>query len=157
MAARSVLVLGMALLAVASIRGASAQDGKFRLEEATIASTHKAIQSGEITCQGVVQAYINRIKAYNGTCTALVTADGKPIKQAPGRILGGAPVKYPTATVKASTFIPDLDQYKGLPIEYGRMESTVSDPAIQQQWGMRVGIHLPQYGRVASAEDGSRP
>ena len=74
---RSVAALGLALLAVASIPVASAADGKFRLEEATIASTHKAIQEGTITCQGIVQAYINRIKAYNGTCTALVTADGK--------------------------------------------------------------------------------
>src|SRR5690348_11518690 len=100
---------------------ASAQ-GAFNVEEATIASTQKAIQDGKITCRGVVQAYINRIKAYNGTCTALVTPDGAPIKPGAGRILGGTTVKYPTQTVKASTFIPDLDKYQGLPIEYGRME-----------------------------------
>jgi Asp-tRNA(Asn)/Glu-tRNA(Gln) amidotransferase A subunit family amidase len=122
----------------------------FHIEEATVASTQKAIQDGTITCQGVVQAYINRIKAYNGTCTALVTADGKPIKPGAGRILGGVPVKYPTQTVKASTFIPDLEQYKGLPIEYGRMEPTVSDPKVQQQWGMRVGI--PEAGGVDAIE-----
>jgi amidase len=122
----------------------------FHLEEATIASTQKAIQDGKITCQGVVKAYINRIKAYNGTCTALVTADGKPIKPAPGRILGGSPVKYPTQTVKAATFIPDLDQYKGLPIEYGHMEPTLSNPSVQQEWGMRAGI--PEAGGVDAIE-----
>ena len=35
---------------------------------------------------------------------------------------------------------PDLDQYQGLPLEYGRMETTVSDPSVWQQMGMRVGI-----------------
>ena len=122
----------------------------FQIEEATIADTQRAIQDGKITCKGVVEAYIKRIKAYNGTCTALVTADGKPIKPAAGRILGGAAVKYPSRTVKASTFIPDLDRYKGLPIEYGRMEPTVSDPGVQQQWGMRVGI--PEAGGVNAIE-----
>jgi amidase len=122
----------------------------FRVEEATITETHKAIQEGTTTCQGVVQAYIDRIKAYNGTCTALVTADGRPIKSAPGRILAGTPVKYPTQTVKASSYIPDLDKYQGLPLEYGRMEPTVSDPGVQQQWGMRVGI--PEAGGVNAIE-----
>jgi len=70
------MIAGSALLLLASVT-AMAQDA-FNIEEATIASTQKAIQDGRITCQGVVQAYIERIKAYNGTCTALVTADGKP-------------------------------------------------------------------------------
>jgi amidase len=130
--------------------GATWAADAFHIEEATIAGTQAAIQDGAITCQGVVQAYINRIKAYNGTCTALVTADGKPVKSAPGRILGGARVKYPTQTVKAASFIPDLDQYQGLPIEYGRMEPTVSDAGVQQQWGMRVGI--PEAGGVNAIE-----
>jgi hypothetical protein len=145
--------LALGSLLVASVLGGSATlaaDGAFHIEEATIAGTQKAIQDGEITCQGVVKAYINRIKAYNGTCTALVTADGKPIKPAAGRLLGGSAVKYPTQTVKASSYIPDLDKYNGLPIEYGRMEPTVSDPNVQQQWGMRVGI--PEAGGVDAIE-----
>src|SRR5690348_17563486 len=97
---------------------ASAQ-GAFNVEEATIASTQKAIQDGKVTCQGVVQAYIDRIKAYNGTCTALVTADGKAIKAAKGIVRGGKPLAFPTQTVAASTFLPSLDQYQGLPLEYG--------------------------------------
>src|SRR5688572_25564185 len=112
-----IVLAALAVLGLASATAFAAQPG-FRLEEATIESTHRAIQSGQITCLGVVQAYINRIKAYNGQCTALVTADGKPIKPVPGRILAGAPVKYPTSTVAASSFIPDLDKYRGLPIEY---------------------------------------
>ena len=122
----------------------------FNVEEATIAGTQKAIQDGKITCQGVVQAYINRIKAYNGTCTALVTADGKPIPQALGIVRGGKPLTFPTKTVAAATFLPDLDKYQGLPLEYGRMEPTVSDPSAKQEFGMRVGI--PNAGQLNAIE-----
>jgi Asp-tRNA(Asn)/Glu-tRNA(Gln) amidotransferase A subunit family amidase len=120
--------------------GATFGQGAFDVEEATIAGTQKAIQDGKITCRGVVQAYLDRIKAYNGTCTALVTADGKPIKPAKGIVRGGRPLAFPTKTVAASTFLPDLDKYQGPPLEYGRMEPTVSEPSVQQQFGMRVGI-----------------
>src|SRR5690349_14190453 len=132
------VALSGALLMLFAAGIAPAQDA-FNVEEATIASTQKAIQDGKITCQGVVQAYIERIKAYNGTCTALVTADGKPIKPAQGVVRGGKPLTFPTQTVAASTFLPDLDKYQGLPLEYGRMEPTLSDPGVQQEFGMRVG------------------
>ena len=61
-------VTGGLVLLLAS--GLVAAQGTFNVEEATIASTQKAIQDGTITCKGVVQAYIDRIKAYNGTCAA---------------------------------------------------------------------------------------
>ena len=48
----------------------------FAIEEATIDSIHAAIRSGQTTCQAIVQAYIDRARAYNGVCTSLVTADG---------------------------------------------------------------------------------
>ena len=62
----------------------TAAAGKFHLEEATIEDIHDAIKSGAITCKGVVQAYFDRIKAYNGVCTTLVTAKGAPIPAAKG-------------------------------------------------------------------------
>jgi amidase len=40
----------------------------FRLEEATIAGIQNAILSKQITSTELVTAYLNRIKAYNGTC-----------------------------------------------------------------------------------------
>jgi Asp-tRNA(Asn)/Glu-tRNA(Gln) amidotransferase A subunit family amidase len=52
----------------------------------------------------------------------------------------------PTATVKASSLLPDLDKYQGPPLEYGRMESTASDPGVVQQFGTIVGI--PNAGQV---------
>ena len=36
--------------------------------------------------------------------------------------------------------LPDFASYKGLPVEYGRMEPTRSDPSVQQQFGMIVGV-----------------
>jgi amidase len=120
---------------------ALAANGSFKLEEATISDIHAAIQSGETTCRQIVEEYIERARAYNsGLCTALVTPDGKPIKPMKGRILAGQPVKYPTKTVAVSSVLPDFDQYKGLPIEYGRMEPTISDPSVVQQYGMRVAF-----------------
>jgi amidase len=46
----------------------SAQAAKFPIEEATIEGIQAAILRGELTSTGVVQLYLNRIKAYNGTC-----------------------------------------------------------------------------------------
>ena len=118
----------------------------FRLEEATIDEMHAAIRAGEITCVQIVQHYIDRARAFNGVASALVTEDGAPVPQAMGTVRAGAPLPFPTGTVKASTVFPDLDRYKGKPLEYGRMEATASDPTVPQQYGMIVGI--PDAGQV---------
>jgi amidase len=120
--------------------GATMAADTFHLEEATIEDIHHGIKSGEITCKGLVQAYINRIKAYNGACTQLVTNDGKSIAAALGAVRAGAPLKFPTATKSVSMLLPDFKQYAGPPLEFGRMESTASDPGVQQQYGMVVGL-----------------
>jgi amidase len=44
------------------------------------------------------------------------------------------------------TILPDLDKYKGPSLEYGRMETTASDPGVQQQFGMIVGT--PDAGQL---------
>ena len=118
----------------------------FRLEEATIDEMHRAIQAGEITVVEIVKHYIARARAYNGVSSALVTEDGKPVPPVIGTVRAGAPVSFPTETVKASTILPDLNKYKGKPIEYGRMEPTISDPGVQQQFGMIAGI--PNTGQL---------
>jgi amidase len=41
---------------------------RFHLEEATIADVHRAIRAKEITAEQLVQLYLKRIEAYNGTC-----------------------------------------------------------------------------------------
>ena len=118
----------------------------FRLEEATIADLHEAIRSGKTTVVDVVQRYIDRARAYNGVACLLLTEDGADVQNAPGTVRAQVPLRFPTGTVKASTILPDLDKYKGPPLEFGRMEPTASDPSVHQQYGMIVG--KPNAGQV---------
>src|SRR5690348_4111853 len=118
----------------------------FRLEEATIDELHHAIIEGTTTVTAVVQGYLARVRAYNGVSSMLVTKHGIDIAEANGVTRGGAPVRFPTRTVKASTILPDLDKYKGPPLEFGRMDTTASKPDVQQQFGMIVGI--PKSGQL---------
>jgi amidase len=122
------------------------QDSPFCLEEATIEELHHAIKAGKTACVAVVQHYIDRVRAFNGVCSTLVTETGAPVPAARSAVRATAPVIFPTKTVKASTLLPDLDKYKGSPLEYGRMEATASDSSVQQQFGMIVGI--PHAGQV---------
>ncbi len=118
----------------------------FQLEEATIASLHAAIQAGDVTVVDVVRHYIKRIRAFNGVASQLITADGAEVAAVKGVVRGGVELSYPTQTIAASSVLPDLDKYKGPPLEYGRMEATASDPEVMQQFGMIVGV--PNAGQV---------
>jgi amidase len=118
----------------------------FQLEEARIADLHAAIRAGKITLVQVVRQYIDRARAYNGVSSLLLTEDGAPIPETLGATRAGAPLRFPTETVKASTILPDLDKYKGPPLEFGRMEATASDSNAMQQFGMIVG--KPNAGQV---------
>ena len=118
----------------------------FRVEEATIADLHQAIRDGRTTCVDVVKQYIERVCAYNGVASLLVTEGGAPVSEAKGTVRGQAPLRFPTETVKASSVLPNLDKYHGPPIEFGRMEATATDPSVQQQYGMIVG--KPNAGQV---------
>jgi amidase len=53
------------LLAPAAV---TAQTASFRIEEATIEMIQAAIMRGELTSTRVVQLYLDRIRAYNGSC-----------------------------------------------------------------------------------------
>ncbi len=123
---------------------------EFRLEEATIADIHGAIQSGEITCKGLVQAYLERTRAYNGVCAQVVTADGKPIPAATGTTRAGAPLRFPTKTTAAASVLPSFDDYQGPPLEFGRLEPTASDPSVKQEYGMVAGV--PNAGQLNAFE-----
>jgi amidase len=125
---------------------ASPQAEPFRVEEATIADLHAAITSGRTTCADAVRQYIARARAFNGVATQLVTHDGGPVSEQPGTLRAGVPLQFPTGTMKASSFLPDLDKYQGPPLEYGRMEPTASDPSVYQQFGMIAG--MPNAGQL---------
>src|SRR5579885_3507483 len=124
----------------------AAQGFTFHLQEATISDIHQAIRTGQITCRQLVQLYINRARAYNGTSDRLITRDGAPVPQAYGYVRAGAPIKFPTETVAITSLVPDFDQYAGPPLEFGRMEPTATDPAVQQQYGMTIGT--PNSGKI---------
>jgi Asp-tRNA(Asn)/Glu-tRNA(Gln) amidotransferase A subunit family amidase len=145
-------LLFAALAAAAGITGAIPRiaSAEFHLEEATIDDIQSAIKSGETTCKGVVEAYMNRIKAYGGVCAEVVTKDGQPIPEAMGTARAWSPLKFPTKTVAASSILPSLDQYTGPPLEYGHMDPTASDPSVKQQYGMVAGV--PNAGQLNSYE-----
>ena len=119
---------------------------RFHLQDATIDDIHRAIRDGQITCQSLVQLYLKRAQAYNGVADELVTQDGASIPAAAGVVRARSALKYPTATVAISTLLPNFDQYAGLPIEFGRMEPTASDPSVDQQYGMTIG--MPNAGQL---------
>src|SRR5262249_12242982 len=52
--------------------------------------------------------------------------------------------------VAATTLLPNLSEYLGPAIEFGRMEATASDPRVRQQFGLIVGI--PNAGQLAALE-----
>jgi amidase len=118
----------------------------FRIEEATIDDLHRAIRAGETNCVAVVEQYLARARAYNGVASLLVTEDGASVPEAEGTVRAGAPLAFPTETVAASAIFPELDKYRGPPLEFGRMESTASDPFVEQQYGMIVG--KPNAGQL---------
>src|SRR3954471_8902386 len=79
---------------------------QFRLEEATIEELHAAIKAGQTNCVAIVQHYLARARAFNGVASLLVTEDGRPVPEATGAVRAGAPLRFPTATVKASGIFP---------------------------------------------------
>lgn len=139
------ITLLLATILMAAEAGYS-QQFRFHLQEATIDNVQRAIRDGQITCRGLVQLYINRAKAYNGVADELVTKDGATIPPANGVVRAGTALKFPTQTVAISSLLPNFDQYSGPPIELGRMEATASDPSVQQQYGMTIG--MPNAGQL---------
>src|SRR5258706_12056594 len=127
---------------------AVAAKAPFQVEEASIEDMQLAIRQGRTTCQQIVQAYINRARAYNGSCTRLTTKGGWSIASALDTMRATQQVSFPADTVAVDKILPDFDKYQGLPIEYGRMEATASDPSVQQQYGMVVGV--PNAGQVSA-------
>jgi Asp-tRNA(Asn)/Glu-tRNA(Gln) amidotransferase A subunit family amidase len=115
-------------------------ESDFHIDEATIDDVHRAIRAGRTSCVAIVRQYLARARAYNGVASRLVTEDGAAAAPPQGTTRAGSALDFPTETVPASTIYPDLDRYRGKPLEFGRMEPTASDPAVQQQYGMIAGI-----------------
>src|SRR5215470_415504 len=71
---RGVLYLAAVLVGVGAVLGARVpqtterRTSSFEIQEATIDRIQDAIRKKQITTRGVVEEYLRRIKAYNGTC-----------------------------------------------------------------------------------------
>ncbi len=122
------------------------EGGRFSLEEATIEELHRAIRAGETTCVATLRRYIERARAFNGVASLLVTPSGAPVGERKGAVRAGASLSFPSETIAASAILPDLDAYRGPPLEWGRMENTASDPEVFQQYGMIAG--KPEAGQL---------
>ena len=131
----------IALLPASGVaQSGTSQSAPFQLEEATIEGIHRAIRDGQVSCEGLVRAYVDRARAYNGACTQLVTVDGAPVAPASGPVRAGSPVRFPSSSVPVSSILPGFDRYAGMSLDLGRMEPTASDPAVQAQYGMVAGV-----------------
>ena len=121
-------------------------EASFHVEEATIEQLHNAVRAERVNLVQVVESYIARAKAYNGVSSLLVTETGDPVESVRGALRAATELQFPTETVRLSTVLPDLEKYRGPPIETGRMEPSASDPEVYQQYGMIVG--KPNAGQV---------
>ena len=88
-----------------------------------------------------------RAKAYNGACTALITKNGASIPSSTGMVRLETVIS--DKHDRAPSLFPDLNQYWGPPLEFGRMEASVSDPSVQLQVDF-AGI--PDAGQVNALE-----
>jgi amidase len=61
-------VLAAAILTFASVSAFGAPRNSFQVEEATIADVHRAMLARQLTATQLVNEYLKRITAYNGTC-----------------------------------------------------------------------------------------
>ena len=97
----------------------SAETSKFRIEEATIEAIQAAIQRGESTSTQVVQLYLTRIKAYNGTCV-----------EQPDGVLGAGPIKpIKNAHQRNALMTLNLRQSKREKLGFdGRKARSMTDP-----------------------------
>ena len=121
-------------------QGTAAQGNAFHLEEATIADVHRAIQQGQITCRGLVQAYIDRARAYNGVSDRLVTADGAPIPARPWHrpCRFSAPVSDGDGGgLHAAAGLPTNTRGRQSNSDGWKRPPRIAD--VQQQYGMTVG------------------
>src|ERR1700730_8383412 len=134
------LTAGQAVGQKPPVASAARPAATFHVEEATIEDVHRAIQQGATTCRAVVRSYIDRARAYDGPCTQLVTRDGASIPAVTGAVRAGSAMKFTSSTTAVASVLPHLDQYAGPPYDFGRMETTSSDPSVHQQYGAFVGI-----------------
>ena len=68
---------------------------KFEVVEASISDFHRALKEGRTTVTKVVNAYLDRVKAYNGVSRMLVSENGEEVAEVPGVMRGGVALRFP--------------------------------------------------------------
>src|SRR5439155_947177 len=64
-----------------------------------------------------------------------------PARLPSARLTAGIVSEKPEHAPASGSVLPGFDAYGGPPIDFGRLEATISDPTVYQQYGMVVGIH----------------
>lgn len=125
---RTFAALSLVLLACSFVflEARAAEGRQFRLEEATIADVHRAYRAKQLTSTRLVNMYLRRIKAYNGTCVegeldarGYMTGDIKPIANA------GQLAAFTTLNLKE-----DKRKALGFPERLKRTHTGPDDPKI---------------------------
>src|SRR5437764_432229 len=130
---RGAALFGAAVVLTALSAPAPAQKRAFRVEETTIRDIHRAILARQLTATELVNAYLKRIEAYNGTCvkgaidpaTALQLGDIEPIEHA-GKLNALITInvrgkRSKTDTSDTDSAMPDaLETAKALDQEFAR-------------------------------------
>ncbi|MEX0824023.1 MAG: amidase family protein, partial [Woeseia sp.] len=65
--------------------GNTGNEGDFRVEEATIADAHRAIETGQVTARQLVQQSLRRIEAFDKTgpaLNAIITINPRALERA---------------------------------------------------------------------------
>jgi Asp-tRNA(Asn)/Glu-tRNA(Gln) amidotransferase A subunit family amidase len=130
---------------------------RFHLQEATIDGIQKAIQSRQVTTVGVVELYLKRIKAYNGTCVNEPQGILGPVTTKPhaGQINALSTLNLRPAARKswgfddrkARSLTDQTDQGAGMP---DALETAAAQDRQFRQTGKLVG---PLHGVVIAIKD----
>jgi amidase len=147
------------ILAVATATtGATPQaPARFHLQEATIAGIQQALMTGQITTVGLVELYLKRIKAYNGTCVREPQGILGPITTIPraGQInalatLNLRPAARTTWGFDARKARSLTDRADGSPNMPDALEVAAAQDGQLKQTGRLVG---PLHGVVMAVKD----
>ena len=147
----------LSLITVTLTSGASQQPVRFHLQEATIDGIQQGIRTGQITTVGLVELYLKRIKAYNGTCVNEPQGILGPIttKLHAGQINALSTINLRPAARKswgfderkARSLTDSVDQAAGMP---DALEAAASQDRRFKQTGRLVG---PLHGVVMAIKD----
>src|SRR4051812_20603023 len=150
--ATSMLGVGAAVLVAAHLAliAKAVSAPRFHLEEARIADVHRAIRAKEITAEQLVQLYLKRIEAFNGTCvkgeidpaTGLMLGEITPIENA------GQVNAYTTLNIRgkrSKTDTADNDQ---------KMPDAIETARSQDEYFARTGNFVgPLHGIPIAVKD----